>query len=102
MRNQTDPQFAAICDRVKLGRLIEGDIDFFKSRIVECPSEMKNENFKFGKSSIIVTTNAKKDLINCEKLEKLLPNQPEFDCNSIDRIDSVMLHWAECMLLLIL
>ena len=85
MRNQTDPQFAAICDRVKLGNLIQEDVDFFKSRIIECPSEMQNENFKSGKLSIIVTTNAKKDLINREKLEKLLPNEPVFECNSIDR-----------------
>ena len=85
MRNQTDPRFAATCDRVKIGRLNEEDIDFFKSRIIECPSELQNESFKSGKLSIIVTTNAKKDLINREKLEKLLPNQPEFECNSIDR-----------------
>ena len=38
---------------------------------------------------IIVTTNAKKDLINHEKLTKSLPDEKEFTCNSIDRVTNL-------------
>ena len=64
MRSQADPQFSALSDRVKTGKINERDIAFFNSRIVDCPSERVNENFKSGKLSIIVTTNSKKDVIN--------------------------------------
>ena len=36
--------------------------------------------------SIIVTTNAKKDMVNHQKLEELLPNQREYICYSTDRV----------------
>ena len=85
MRSQADPKFSDLSDRVKVGKLLKEDIEFFKSRIVECPSEFSNESFKTGKLSIIVTTNEKKDIINQEKLEQLIPDQKEYNCNSIDR-----------------
>ena len=86
MRSQKDPYFSDISDRVRVGRVTQEDIDFFNSRVLTCASEESNENFKSGRLCIIVTTNAKKDLINNEKLEKLLPNQREYNCNSIDRV----------------
>ena len=86
MRSQADPQFSALSDRVKTGNISEMDIAFFHSRVVDCPSERVNENFKSGKLSIIVTTNSKKDFINHQKLEQLLPDEKEFVCNSIDRV----------------
>ena len=86
MRSQADPEFSDLTDRVKVGKLLKEDIEFLKSRIVECPSEMSNESFRTGKLSIVVTTNEKKDLINQEKLDKLLPNRMEYNCNSVDRI----------------
>ena len=85
MRSQADPKFSDLSDRVKVGKLLKEDIEFFKSCIVECPSEFSNESFRTGKLSIIVTTNEKKDIINQEKLERLLPDQKEYNCNSIDR-----------------
>ena len=42
--------------------------------------------FKSGKLVICVTTNAKKDLVNDQKLRTLLPNKREYNCNSIDRV----------------
>ena len=86
MRSQKDPHFSDICDRVRVGRITKEDIDFFNSRILSCESEDSNESFKSGRLCIIVTTNAKKDFINNEKLTKLLPNQKEYNCNSIDRV----------------
>ena len=85
MRNQTDPKFQALCDRVSRGKVIEEDIEFFKSRIIDCPSEMNNEFFKSGQLTMIVTTKTKREFVNHEKLMILLPNQKEFNCNSIDR-----------------
>ena len=38
---------------------------------------------------IVVTTNKKKDLINTEKLARLLPYEREFTCNSIDRVTNL-------------
>ena len=84
MRSSEDPEFSDICDRVKVGRLLEKDIKYLKSRVIPCQSELLNENFKLGKLCIIVTTNDKKDLINNQKLEELLPHEQSFDCNSMD------------------
>ena len=86
MRSQADPKFSDLSDRVKVGKLLKEDIEFLKSRIVECPSEFSNESFRTGKLSIVVTTNEKKDIINQEKLEQLLPDQKEYNCNSTNRV----------------
>ena len=86
MRSQKDPYFSDISDRVRVGRVTKEDIDFFNSRVLPCASEDSNESFRLGRLCIIVTTNSKKDLINNEKLEQLLPNQKEYNCNSIDRV----------------
>ena len=86
MRSQADPKFSDLSDRVKTGKVTVEDIAFLKSRVVECPSEKTNENFKSGKLCIIVTTNAKKDFINNQKLEELLPDEKEYECNSVDRV----------------
>ena len=72
MRSQADPFFSDLCDRVGRGNLTDSDEAYLKSKIRFNDSETKNENFKSGKLSIIVTTNAKKDLINHEKLTQLL------------------------------
>ena len=89
MRSQKDPQFSDICDRVGRGKINEDDEKFLKSRVQLTDSENLNENFKNGNLSIIVTTNRKKDLINKQKLVKLLPNEKEYICNSIDRVTNL-------------
>ena len=86
MRSQKDPCFSDLCDRVGRGKQTEDDEEFLKSRIMINPSESSNDSFKEGKLSIIVTTNSKRELINNQKLEELLPNEREFNCNSIDRV----------------
>ena len=86
MRSQKDLKFSELSDRVKVGRLLEEDIEFLKSRVMPCPSENSNENFKEGKVCIIVTTNSKKDFVNEQKLAELLPDKKEYICNSIDRV----------------
>ena len=89
MRSQKDPQFSEVCDRVGRGTITESDEKYLKSRVQSTDSENCNDNFKNGKISIIVTTNPKKDLINHQKLEKLLPNQPMYSCNSTDRVTNL-------------
>ena len=89
MRSQKDPYFSSLCDRVGRGTITEDDEDFLKSRIQPTSSEECNENFKNGNLSIIVTVNKKKNLINRQKLEKLIPNEKEYKCNSIDRVTNV-------------
>ena len=86
MRSQKDPVFSSICDRVGRGKLTEDDEIYLTSRVQITDMEDTNENFKKGLISIIVTTNAKKDLINSEKLSTLLPNEAEYSCNSVDRL----------------
>ena len=89
MRSQADPFFSDLCDRVGRGNLTDSDEEYLRSRIRFTDSETKNDNFKSGKLSIIVTTNAKKDLINNEKLTQLLPEEKEYSCNSIDRVTNL-------------
>ena len=38
---------------------------------------------------MIVTTNKKKDLINKQKLDELLPTVKEYVCNSVDRVTNL-------------
>ena len=89
MRSQSDDFFSDLCDRVARGNLTELDEKYLKSRVRPTDSENDNENFKKGKVLIIVTTNPKKDLINLEKLAKLLPNEREYICNSTDRVTNL-------------
>ena len=89
MRSQKDPYFSELCDRVGRGNLTNSDEDYLNSRVQSNDSENSNANFKNGKLSIIVTTNAKKDLINHQKLNQLLPHEKEYTCNSIDRVTNL-------------
>ena len=89
MRSQKDPHFSDLCDRVAKNKITEEDEKFLKSRIQPTNSENDNESFKQGKLSIIVTVNKKKDLINTQKLHQLLPDVPEFICDSTDRVTNL-------------
>ena len=89
MRSQNDPLFSSLCDRVGRGTITIEDEEFLKSRIQSTDSEDCNDNFKNGKLSIIVTVNKKRNLINNEKLDKLLTNEKEYRCNSVDRVTNV-------------
>ena len=89
MRSQQDPNFSYLCDRVARGKINDEDEMFLNSRVQLTESERCNENFKNGKILIIVTTNKKRNLVNSQKLSKLIPNEKEYKCNSIDRVKNV-------------
>ena len=89
MRSQQDPFFSDLCDRVGRGNITESDERYLDSRVQSNDSERCNDQFKEGKVLIIVTTNAKKDLINHKKLNELLPQVKQYTCNSIDRVTNV-------------
>ena len=89
MRSQKDPVFSTLCDRVGKGDINDQDEKFLRSRVQPTNSEKHNDNFKNGNLSMIVTTNKKKDLINKQKLEELLPNVKEYVCNSVDRVTNL-------------
>ena len=89
MRSQNDPLFSNLCDRVGRGMITTEDEEFLNSRIQSTGSEDYNDNFKTGKLSIIVTVNKKRNLINTNKLELLLPNEKEYRCNCVDRVTNV-------------
>merc|ERR1711942_135164 len=59
--------------------------NYLKSRVIqgEIECESKNDSFKYGKLSIIV--NPKKDEIDNDKLERLLPNEIRYDALAADR-----------------
>ena len=89
MRCQNDPEFSELCDRVGKGNITLEDENYFKSRILSTPLEDENVHFKEGKISIVVTTNKRREEINIEKLEKLLPNAKTYTCFSTDRTINV-------------
>ena len=89
MRNQKDENFSALCDRVGRGKITEEDEIYLKTRIRKSENEGSNEKFKNGEISIIVTTNPKRELLNNQKLDELLPNEKEYLCNSVDRITNL-------------
>ena len=89
MRSMNDPEFSNLCDRVGRGKLSKEDEAFLQSRVQDTDLELDNENYKTGKLSIIVTTNKKKEIVNKEKLDTLLPYEKEYVCNSIDRVTNL-------------
>ena len=66
-----------------------GDENYLKQLIRKSPSENDNEAFKTGKTSIIVTTNNKREKINLQKLESLLPHNALVICNSKDQSTNI-------------
>ena len=77
MRCQHDQQFSSLCDRVARGRITEADEVYLQSRVRNTELENKNDKCKFGTLSTIVTTNKKRNLINKQKLNQLLPHEKE-------------------------
>ena len=89
MRCRNDEEFSAICDRVGKGTINIEDEKFLQSRIISTPLEDDNAYFKDGTIAIIVTTNKKREEINIEKLERLLPHKKTYTCYSTDRTINV-------------
>ena len=73
MRSKEDLEFSSVCDRVGRANITNDDEHFLRSRILNTDIENCNDNFKTGKISIVVTTNLKKDLVNNQNLNQLLP-----------------------------
>ena len=89
MRCQHDPVFSSLCDMVARGNITDEVERYLNSRVQETESENDNDKFKYGHLSIIVTTNPKRNLINEQKLDQLLPNEKEYHCDSTDRITNL-------------
>ena len=49
VRSAGDKDFSALCDRVGFNQLTSKDIEYLKSRDIECPLENDPESFKLGK-----------------------------------------------------
>ena len=89
MRSQQDPKFGEVCDRVGKGFITKDDETYIRSLIRKTPTEDDNEAFKSGKVSIIVTTNKKRETINNDKLDRLLPGVQSVICSSKDEPTNV-------------
>ena len=85
MRNQKDPVFASLCDRVGNGTYTNNDLLYLQGCVKETESESENENFKTGKVSLIVLTNNVRQEINEHKLNTLLTGRKSFTSIAIDR-----------------
>ena len=85
MRNQKDPEFAALCDRVGSGKYTSEDLEYLRLCVRETDSENSNRNFKDGKISIIVLTNKVRQKYNNMKLDTLLKENQTYICDAIDR-----------------
>ena len=79
MRNQQDPEFASLCDRVGNGTYGKNDLLYLQG----CDTE--NENFKNGKVSLIVLTNIVRQEINGHKLKTLIKGRKSSTSIAIDR-----------------
>ena len=85
MRNQKDPAFASLCDRVGNGTYTKSDLDYLHGCVRDTVSENDNENFKNGKVSLIVMTNKVRQEINEHKLNTLLYDNRSYTSNALDR-----------------
>ena len=79
----SDAEFNSVCDRVGQGKITPQDEHFLQSRVLPTELEHDNNNFKEGKIAIVVTTNKHREEINREKLNKLLPNERTYTCDSM-------------------
>ena len=85
MRNQKDPEFSRLTDRVGDGTYTQADINYLRNCVRETDSENENENFKTGRVSIIVMTNKVRQEINEHKLETLIIGEESYISLAIDR-----------------
>ena len=85
MRSKGDCKFGEVCDRIGRGTFTDEDEEYLKKLVRNCPNENDNDMFKNGKVSVIVTTNLKRERINAEKLNSLLPGVMEYSNYSLDR-----------------
>ena len=79
-----DEDFSNISDKVRKGICDSTVLSYMKSHVRECPNRNNNEKYAEGKLSIIVRTNAERDRINSELLERLLPNKRSYVCQAED------------------
>ena len=89
MRSMTDPEFGDVCDRISTGTITAKDEDYLRNLVRTSPNENNNELYKTGQMSIIVNTNARREKINNEKLDLLLPDNPEYVCESRDQSTNI-------------
>ena len=82
MRNQKDPAFASLCDRVGNGTYTKSDLEYLHGCVRDTASENDNENFKNGKVSLIVMTNKVRQEINEHKLNTLLNDNRSYTSNA--------------------
>ena len=75
MRSKDDIPFGELCDRIARNEITEEDEIFLQSLVRDSPNEDNNEMFQEGKIGMLVTTNDKREKINREKLENLLPDE---------------------------
>ena len=81
LRNQSDPEFATLCDRVGNGTYIEIDLKYLQSCVRDTESKNVNENFRNGKVLIIVLTNRIRKEINEDKLQTLIESRKLYTSN---------------------
>ena len=89
MRSMTDPKFGDVCDRISTGTITAEDETYLKSLVRKSPNENNNELYKTGQMSIIVATNERTETKTNEKLDELLPDVPEFICDSRDQSTNI-------------
>ena len=85
MRSKGDDKFGEVCDRIGRGEFTDDDETYLKGLVRKNPNENDNEMYKEGKISVIVTTNYKREKINTEKLNMLIPEEPSYSHQSSDR-----------------
>ena len=75
MRSKGDNEFGELCDRIARNELTDQDEKTLESFVRDSPNENNNEMYQSGDIGILVTTNEKREKINQEKLNNLLPSE---------------------------
>ena len=84
MRSQ-DNEYSDISDEVRKGNCDDNVTEYLRNHVGSCPSENDNEKYASGKFCIIVIGNNKREAINYEKLEKLIPHKKSFYSDAKDK-----------------
>ena len=88
MRSQ-DEVFSKISDKVRLGICDQEVQKYMENCVKTCNNEFNNEKYGQGKISIIVRTNEERREINIAMLNRLLPQEKEFQVQSKDESTNV-------------
>jgi len=85
MRSLEDPPFSDMCDRIATNTITDEDAATLRDRIIECPEEYSNDEYKKGDLAIRLRDKLTRERINSEKLDLIEGEKFSFKADDVCR-----------------